>query len=816
MTGSRHDCAVLALGAVLAGCGAGADVPLGGPGGPPLMALPEGNPARIEVRRWEARPRLTMVSRDGDPSPALAAVVVTRLGPALTTALGAVIESRMRTAGFEVDVRVDRDAFRVRAPVADPVRASAFLSALAAAAARPIAPQSPEVALAGQRLTSLKRNPLDGAELLPIAACTGALGIAPGEAVPDVTTEVGARDLEAARRLALRASAMSIAAVGPTAFTGAVAQAAERVSGWPESAPPGADPGPSADVSGAYVAPLLDRRSARVSVAVRVADPAVAAAAAERLGAMDAPLMARLRLLPDPWRVTQIVGVARPEGGCVSAVLEAVGRPPGQPVEASAAVAAAIARVEMTNEIAAGNAGPVAARQIVTAPDAREAAARAAWWALAGPGPSSPRWAVALGTPPSGGGPREPTGAPADATKLRAELDRALSTTAGAERRLTVERGQGEVWVMLASPCGVAEEGMPDAGLSALAALSAIEARRRPGEVALEPWISADGIGVIAHAPFRDERESAGDLARRVANAAARALTATVPSPEGLAAARATVLDHLERTAGHQGVVIDALAPALAPEHPSWIEPFGAFRRVVEATGEGVRARAQALASGPLRVAVIANADASQAAIAADAVDRWLSPAAGPRVCRGGASSPARAGHLDVRLPDGAVLAHGAFGALLPVSPSPGRGPYVYADLADLTVAALEGPGGLLGSALSGAAVTATAHVAGGARAPALIVDVRAPESSLTPAMSDVRALLLRLPTTATEGDLARAAAITARREQDVRADPRGRLLDLWSGRGPAPSRPTLAGWRAFLAAALREPALVVVEAKPR
>jgi hypothetical protein len=38
----------------------------------------------------------------------------------------------------------------------------------------------------------------------------------------------------------------------------------------------------------------------------------------------------------------------------------------------------------------------------------------------------------------------------------------------------------------------------------------------------------------------------------------------------------------------------------------------------------------------------------------------------------------------------------------------------------------------------------------------------------------------------------------------------------VWTGRPVAPAaRPSLAVWRDFLAAALREPALIVVEARP-
>jgi hypothetical protein len=792
---------------LLAACGAG---PLGE--GVAVQARgggPEGNPARIEVRNLAARPRLTLVARDGDPEPAVAAVFATGLGPAATTALAAVMETRVRAAGFEVETRVDRDAFRLRLALPDAARAEAMLAALAGAVARPVAAGSPEIAAATQRLISLKRNPLDAAELGPIALCTGALGILPGEAVLDPATDAGLRELEAARRAALHPTRIALAAVGPAAAVAAVAQAMER-STWPAPGPAAEEAAP-ADAAGVYIAPALDRRTARLSLAVRVPDPEAAAAAAERLGAADSALLSRLRTLPEAWRVTQIAGVARPRGGCVAITLEAT-RGPGQPVEPAAALAAAVARREILAEIGAG--GGAASRQILAAADPGDAAARAAWWSLAASSPGPVRTAVALGVAAGERSPREPATPAASAARFQSEWAAALAVSTGAERRLSVERGQGELWLLLASPCGSAEETSSDAGLGAVAVMAAVEARRR-GDVTLEPWITADGLGIVAHAPFRDDRESAADLARRVADAAARALTATAAPPESIAAARTAVLDHLERTAGHQGAAFDALAPALSPDHPSWLDPFGAFRRVAEAVPESVRARAQSLAFGPLRLSVIGNADAAQAAAAADAVDRWLTPAPGPRTCRAAPPSPGRGGHTDVRMPDGAPLAQGLLGAPFPPASPPGSLPYPYRELADLTAAALDGPAGLLAPALAPSAATAGARVLGGARVPALLVDVRAPDGNLAAAVGEAKALLLRLPAAATDADLARAAAVMERRELLARTDPRRRLADLWTGRRAAPpARPSLTAWRAFLTATLREPALAIVEAR--
>ena len=807
----------MTLAALGAGCGAPHEEGAGALGRP--YAGVAGNQGRIEAKRIAGRPRLTLVSRDGDPQPAIAVVFTTGLGSALTTALGAVVEHRLRAAGFEPDVRVDRDAFRVRVSIADPAKVAPLFTAVAAAAVRPIAPASGELALAAQRLASLGRNPLDAAELSPITACTGALGLAPGERVPSAETPEGLREIESARARALGAARTSIGVAGPAAFAQAVTQALERTSGWLEGPAAIADPAPAADVASAYVSPSLERRGARLSLAVRVPDPAAAAAAAERLGASESPLLARVHTMGEAWRVLSISGVARAHGGCVSVTLETSHRSTSDPLEPSAAAAAAIVRREVSAALDEGDASGVAARQILTAADPRDAASRAAWWAAASSlPPSPPRWVAALGAPSPERGPREPAARGVTAAQFQGELDRALATVGGAERRLSVERGQGELWLLLASPCGVAEEGLPDAGASALATLAAIAGEaRRSSDVALEPWIGSDGVGVLAHAPLRHDRESAAELARRVADAAARALTATTPSGEALAEARATILAHLERSAGRQATALEAFASAVAPDHPSWVEPFGVFRRVVEATPDGVRARAHALAAGPLRLAVIANADAAQAAVAADAVDRWLSPTTGPRVCRIAPSSAARAGRVEVRLPEGAPLAQAIVGAPLPVPVASPAGPYAYRDLAEVTVAALDGPSGALGSALAGAAANASARWVGGARAPALIVDVRAPEHSLGAAVAEVKALLLRWPLAATEAELERAAAIVRRRHRDARVDPRRRLGDLWaSANAVAPPSPSLAGWRAFLAGTLRDPALIVVEATPR
>jgi hypothetical protein len=777
--------------------------------------VPVASMGRIEVRAAGERPRLTLVSRDGDPTPALVVAVATDLGPVATTALAALVEARMTAAGYDVDTRVDRSAFRMRW-LADAARLQSFFVDLSTSFRKPVAPGGPELAAAGQRLASLRRNPLDAPELAPVASCTGRLGIATGDVIPDLAAPSGARELDGWRRSTLHAGRASLAAVGPATFCASVDRSLSRTGGW-QQGPVAVDPLPTADSLGVYAAVGLDRRSARLVAAVRVADGRSAVAAADRLGASDSPLNARLASLSPGWRATEVIGTARPRGGCVAVTVEASQLAASPAMEQSLAAAAALMRQEIRSEVARGADPAVATAQILTAAEPREAASRAAWWALSSAQPGMPeRWATAVALPPTADmkprGPGDATaGAEAVRARLGAELGRAIAAAAApaTEKRVAIEQGQGEVWVLLGSPCGVADEGMDEAGISALAAATAVESRRRADDdVQLEPWITADGVGVIAHAAPRDGRETPGSVARRAADAAGRVLAAPSMSSEALGAARAATLSHLERSAGRQGIAMESLAVALAPGQPSSVEPFGLWSRVAGSGLEGVRLRWQALASGPVRLAILANHDRAQAAAAGAAADRWLGPRAADRTCRAATASAAKPGRIELRLPRDTPMAQALIGAVVPAQS---------AELAQLAALALDGESGLLSAALAASpGVRATARMHAGARLTAVIIDVRAPPDALATAVTETKALLARLGQTATDADLNRAVAAAARRHRDLRSDPRRRLVDLWTGTArPAPARPQLAAWRTFFAEVLRDTNLVVVEAKP-
>ena len=778
-------------------------------GGPSVLTAAGGAPiAGIEVHALDERPRLTLVNRDGDPAPAIAVAFATDPGPATAAALSALVEARLASAGFETRVRADRTGFRVEWLVENTTRVAPFFAALVRSMRDPVVANGPESSLVTRRLAALRKAPLDAPELAAIAACTGRLGLSPRETMPDPASPTFAGELEGQRRDGLHAGRASIAAVGPASFGALVTKALEASEGWPIGEP-AADPFPTADTVASYVAPPQSAPRGQVTLAVRLGDALGAVATAERLAAPGSPLHARLGSLPETFRAVEVVGVARARGGCVSVTIEPDARLDAAALERAAGRAAAVTRHEIQVESAAPATSAVAMRQILSAADPRDAASRAAWWDLTTPVPAAPpRVAVALALPPRA----TPTQGSSGRT-FAAELDRAWAATNDpvVERRAAVERGQGELWALVASPCGVVDEGVVDAGATALAMLAAAASRDPGSGVALEPWVGPDGMGLVAHAAPRDEHETPVELARRVGDAAARALSPAALTPAALTEARTSALAHIERTTGRGGVAFEALATALVPEHPSWIDPLGVYTRVSGAGLEGTRLRLRTLLEGPLRLAVLANADPAQSSAVAQAVDRWLVPRPPPRACATATRGPSRAGPLTARLARDAGLAQALVAAPMPATNAPGH------ELALFVALALGGDGGLLETTLPpSGGVRATARVVGTNQAAALVVDVRAPSDLLATAVNDVRALLGRLSRSGLAApEFGRAAALASRREAESRADPRRRLIQLWSGRGQPRETPTMQAVTAFLATSLAESSLLVVEAHP-
>ncbi len=775
------------------------------------------------------RPPLAVVVREGDTRGALAVAVSTAgiapdRGALAAEALAAFVQGRLAARGVDASVVGGWDGWRLRALVGSPAEMARLIEAVRLAMLTPVAADEATLAAVARRSAALARRPLPDRAFADIARCTGE-----AYSAGDVSAPTPA-ELESWRRAAHGLGRVAIATVGSPALADAAAQTLSRAPAWPRAAPAGLSPWPAANApSIVYEASgEVPPGAARIVVTARTATPERAVATAPALGDARGPLASRLAALEAPARIRSVVATAHGDGGCVATTLDLSARDLFSDAPTRIATAAALARQELAVEIADGSA-PVDLGSALTkrAADPRDAAERAAWWALAGDRPDAsddqPRMALTVGVAAS----RDAPGSTDRAEAIRAEIDRATLAWQApvVEARKVVERGQGEAWVLLASTCGTGPEANGDAGVGAAVAMAAAaQAADDARDVQVEPFVSVEGVGVLVHGPAR-AGESPQAHARRLADGAARAFAADEIESTRIAQARAAML---ARAAGPDARTLAGLAGALAPGHPSWIEPEGTLFGLASLSDASVAARAAAIRAQPLRVAVVANADASQADAAVRAVDRWVARRPGEsRTCSGAAAWPSpRPGTYAVDLPVGAVSE-----VLIGV-------PFATADAGSRAAgawlaAALDGADGLLAHALgadAGAgdatgtdtlARTWSVAVVGAPQAPALVVRLVGLDASLDAAVAQVRALLDRLRHGALrDEDRARAGGALARARLAASLDPRARVIDLWrsdptSIAPPAPL-PSLDDLRAFAAATLRDEAFVIVAARPR
>jgi hypothetical protein len=802
-----------AVGAVSTGCGAH------GPAGGAMEA------ASVATRKTgEGRPPLAVLARQGDARGAIAVAVTTEgiapeRGALAGVALAGLVEARLAARGVDATAVGGWDGWRLRILVDSPADAARVIDAVVATLLAPVAPDEPGLAAVGRKAAALARRPLPDPALGWIAQCTGE-AYAAGDA--SATNPTDPAELEAWRRAAHGLGRVAFATVGDPALADAVAGALGRGPAWPRAASIPASPWPAAQAPSIVYGASgeIEAGAARIVVTARTATPERAVAVAPALGDAAGPLASRLAALEAPARVRSVIATAHVDGGCVAATIDLSARDLAADAPARIATAAALARQEVAVEIADGTAPADLGGELTRrAADPRDAAERAAWWALAGRRADAtddePRIALAVGLAPSHDA--QSTVGAADA--IRSEIDRAALAWRApiVEARTFVERGQGEAWVLLASPCATGPESSGDAGIGAAVALAATaQADAGARDARAEPFVGADGIGVLVHGPARPG-ESPQAHARRLADVAARAFAADAIAPGRVTEARTALL---ARAVDTDAMALASLASGLAPGHPSWVVPEGTLFGLSSVSDESVAVRAAAMRGGPMRVAVVANVDATQADAAVRAVDRWIARLPGEsRVCPSTAAPLApRAGTYAVDLPVGAP-SEVLIGVPLPPNDATAR--------ADATwvAAALDGSDGLLAHALGADRTTMqdaplarswSAAVIGAPQAASLVVRVVGSDTTLDTAVAQVRALLDRLRHGGfREEDRARAAAALARARLAGSLDPGSRVVGLWRGDTGAFSSPTLEELRAFAAAVLRDEAFVIVAARP-
>ena len=692
------------------------------------------------------RPPLTLVARGGDPRPVIAFAASHARGSAISAALAGLLAARLESAGIVgVEARAHGLGLEIARLLETPAEATLFMHAVREALAKPVALGDPALARARGELDALKALTFSGPGETAAAACSGELGLPAGSPALDLGTGDGMARLDAARVAVFQVDAAAFAALGAEPILEAATRAVSSGEPWPDGSPD-ADPWPEQDQ--VFVDVASDTR--RLTLALRLGDADAAIGAGFALGARDSELQRHLEALSPPWRLERTSAVARRRGACLRLDLAP---PRGDPAPNALEAARVAALVEAAAVRAITSAEPGAQDESVLRPsDPRRAAALAAWRALPGNVESAPlRSVLSYQVEPA---------VHATSAELHAAFRTVRSQLARPSFEVSTrsEPGQGELWLLLASACGTASESSKDAGALALA-LRTLAARTSDASVWLEPWISVDGVGLLAHAPRRAGGESPEAQATRVARALGRAFALRLTGGE-LGSARVQLLEELgARPFAGWSLALEGLAGG----HPSWLEPRGTWSSVSELSTEELERARRLLLGGPLRLAVLASRGDTQASSAAQELETWLLPMRSQlAACPENRAEGPRHGEVHYEGSAGAGRSEGAYVGVVFSESGPAA-----ARAAEISEAALNRVGGLLERALSGSGVgaSARARALGGTRRPALVIEVRALPDKVDEAVARVRSAL--------DSTGARRARCRGERARHGRAPPR-------------------------------------------
>ncbi len=745
---------------------------------------------RIELQVAEGHPRLTMVTREGDPAAGVAVAIVTQAPPRANLVLALLLEDRLTAAGIRVGRRVDRDAFFFTAHASD-TELAPFFAAVARALAAKVTPA--DLTRAETRLRSLGPLPSEPAELTELNRCSSKLALADNQ--PTSLAVV-----EQARVKAFTSGRVSFAVVGPASAKTQAEQALLATPTWPDGATD-AETWLPARTTSVGRSLSVARGVARISVAYPVSDPRAAAAAAERMGRPLSPLRAKLGRLRVPFSIVEVGGVTKPHGGCIFVTVTSRAVDSGADLAGATGLASAVVEAELAN---AGNESfdpSVASRQVLHATDPVDAATIASWWALASPavGKVNPQ-AVATAL-------LDADATDASVSAVRDAISKAaLPSTASLAPKVRIETGQGELWVALADPCALEEEEPHQWGTASLVALAATLATNEIDGVTIEPLIDARGVGVFAHAAPR-KGEVSTELAERVAGAAAGVLFGKPVTGDGIVEAQSIARTDLERRWGRETLGLVPLAAGLSPEHPSMLEPLGSFAQISRGDAERSARRWRSLGSSGLSLAVLGNVEERQGTLVGKTVGRWLT---GPSEasCKHLAPGP-RSGRTEVHGTGGGHSAWLMIG--IPTDRS-GSGRVARELLDGESAASLSRPAlASVPGARARAWVTASGQ---------LVVTVQAPDELIDASEKIMTELLGRLGRgEIVEPSLKAAAEAADDEERDRLSDPRERLrrllfggeLALKSQKGPDLSQ----RFKAFAQKTLSDRRWIVVLAHP-
>ncbi len=711
---------------------------------------------RVEDIDHPERPTLRLIHREGDPRGAVAVSLFPPGGSRDVALMAGMLEARMLAAGYHgMALNLHSLGLLAAIEVSSGQQAIDFFDAVRQALLQPVGKNDPSLPRARDLLTPLVAR---AGSPSAVDSCLGVLG---AEGVPGIRgsqkkapSSLSSSELERVRSRSVTASRIGLAALGEPSLLRA---AAKGHSGeWPTGAPVDDSWTSPSELNVLPGSPRLELR-----VAVRVQSQEAALAAARALKSEEHPLFSRMtaiapQLKPEPARVT-----LRPAGACVATtwrLAQGEKRPSLQLLSA----AALVARKEMLQSLQDAQTANESTLALLAPENALEAAGLAAWTAVRSPGARGTNTALVE----LRGGPQL-TRSQKKFRKLAQETLLAWEER-GVPLSSRVEGGQAEAWLLLATPCGTANERSEEAGLRALTVASLARSLSGTMHVKLEPWISSSAVGLLAHAPpLRGETPE--HHASRVARAAAQAFAGPRLDGRQVAAARA---DHLERIDHNPGRSL--LIRVLSGGVPSWLSPWGLEREVATLSTADVERCREELLREPLRAAFIANSSEIQEEAAKEALSDWLAPhRSGITSCARRTPEPGQGGNYHLQTVDEAVSPSAAVGVYAPASRAIGKAlEYLF-----------NRPGGYLERALLEPRLSASARatwlgdeVVGG-----LIIELRAEEHQLDRAVDQARAVLHELSEGAiSTEDVARARQEKRLRDRRQARTPRGRVVELW------------------------------------
>jgi hypothetical protein len=473
------------------------------------------------------------------------------------------------------------------------------------------------------------------------------------------------------------------------------------------------------------------------------------------LGDAAGSLALRLSALGAGFRLRRVVATAHPLGACLRIDSDLDGSPLPEARRLGFAIQLITEEAELS--LAKTTREDRLETTALSASDPRLAARAAAYSALVEtPRAFTPARLVALTTPDEA--PLVPA--------IEAAVEQARSEAPAIDVRLRVEAGQPGVWALVTTPCATVSERTDNVGHAAV--LFAAAAAKATRAVRLEPWVGAEGLGILGFAE-RAAGEADAETAARLGDALGQALVAP-PSAVDVATARAELL----KAAGFEPhPLLDALLENLAPGHVGALAPRGNVTSLQAASREAVLARQRELLRLPHRLAILSPTNANDAGGATRALSRWLKTPDAPRPspCESEVSPPLR-GDLSLAPGDAPEGNYVAFR----ISPKFGNEASLLAELLNL-------PGGALARTLADPdlAGAARALVFGTASARALVVQVSAFEGREQEALTRIQKLFERLASGAvlTPAEIEAAVARHRSARRLAALDPRYRLVQL-------------------------------------